>query len=382
MSWKRVIYAVVIVVVAGLSATMGAVAGGSAVYRAISQGQSPAPSIPVLSEAPKANPASTLIINTTEIDTTITRVVEQVGPAVVTVVSTVPGQTMFFGQASDQTVSGSGVFISDQGYILTNNHVIEGAKHLVVILSDGSQQDATLVGADAYADLAVLKVDGPVPAFATLGNSDLLKSGETVIAIGSPLGDFKNTVTVGVVSATGRSIEANQGYSMEGMIQTDAAINQGNSGGPLVNLAGEVVGINTLIVRSSGSGTVAEGLGFANSSNTAQAIVTQILEHGYVARPYLGIRWQQITPDIAAAYNLPVQWGVYITQLVPNSPASDAGFQRGDIITRIGEISLDSSHSYINALFQYQPGQQVQVQVVRGNKTIELSVKLGQSSST
>ena len=142
---------------------------------------------------------------------------------------------------------------------------------------------------------------------ATLGNSDVLNPGETVIAIGSPLGDFKNTVTVGVVSATGRSIDTGNGYTIDGLIQTDAAINQGNSGGPLVNLAGEVIAINTLIVRNSGSGTVAEGLGFAIPINTAQAVADQIIQNGYISRPYMGINFQPITPDIANAYNLPVQ---------------------------------------------------------------------------
>ena len=143
---------------------------------------------------------------------------------------------------------------------------------LTIILADGSQETAKIVGTDQYSDIAVLKSSGKVPAVATLGNSDVLNPGESVIAIGSPLGDFKNTVTVGVVSATGRSIDTGSGYSIDNLIQTDAAINQGNSGGPLVNLAGEVIAINTLIVRNSGSGTVAEGLGFAIPIDTAKAV--------------------------------------------------------------------------------------------------------------
>jgi len=165
----------------------------------------------------------------------------------------------------------------------------------------------------------------------------VLNPGEMVIAIGSPLGDFKNTVTVGVVSATGRSIDTGQGYQIEGLIQTDAAINQGNSGGPLVNLASEVIGINTLIVRGSGIGAIAEGLGFAIPANTARAVAEQIMQKGYFSRPYMGIRWQSITPNIAAAYNLPVQWGVYVTEVTTGSPASKADLQPGDIITRIGD---------------------------------------------
>jgi 2-alkenal reductase len=334
-----------------------------------------------VSEAAIREPTS-LGIDTTQAETAITRAVKQVGPAVVTVVGTIPGQRTFFGQTADQTVSGSGVFISDQGYILTNNHVVEGTVKLSIILSDGSQQTAEVVGTDQYADLAVLKSNGSVPAMAVLGNSDGLTPGETVIAIGSPLGTFKNTVTVGVISATGRSIDTDQGYQIEDLIQTDAAINQGNSGGPLVNLQGQVVGINTLVVRSSDSGAIAEGLGFAVPVNTARAVAEQIMQKGYFSRPYLGIRWQSITPSIAAWYRLPVEWGVYVVEVIPGSPAERAGIQAGDIVTRIGEASIGEENSYVNSLFQHQPGDRVEVEVVRGNQAVQLQVTLGDASAS
>ena len=147
-------------------------------------------------------------------------------------------------------------------------------------------------------------------------------------------------------------------------MQTDAAINQGNSGGPLVNLAGEVIGINTLIVRGSGSGAVAEGLGFAIPIDTAQAVAAQIIEKGYFSHPFLGITYQPITPAIARAYDLPVQWGVYVSRVAANSPASEAGLQRGDIITSVGGIALDETHSYLNTLYTYKPGDKVTLKVV------------------
>jgi 2-alkenal reductase len=213
-----------------------------------------------------------------------------------------------------------------------------------------------------------------------LGNSDLLKPGETVIAIGSPLGEFKNTVTAGVISATGRALDTGQGYVMEDLIQTDAAINQGNSGGPLVNLAGEVIGINTLVVRGSGfSSAVAEGLGFALPANTARIIGEQIIQTGYFARPYLGVDWQAINPRIAARFDLPVQWGAYVAEVYRNGPAEQAGIRQGDIITRIGEGSIDEEYSYVNALFARQPGEQVTVEVVRGNERLEIQVTLGEA---
>jgi 2-alkenal reductase len=207
----------------------------------------------------------------------------------------------------------------------------------------------------------------------------VLKPGASVIAIGSPLGNFKNTVTVGVVSATGRAIDTGNGYQIEDLIQTDAAINHGNSGGPLVNLAGQVVGVNTLVVRNTNSGDVAEGLGFAIPVNTAQAVAQQILEKGYFARPYLGISFQPVNPEIAAMYNLPAKWGVYVTRVSANSPAGEAGLQQGDIITKIGDVALDESHSYVNTLFKFQPGDQVTLAVVRGNDTVQVQVTLGEA---
>src|SRR5512138_2621242 len=309
MTVRRTLYILLVMVIAGGSALTGAVAGGAVVYRTLQQpGKLPAPIQEAL-PANNTNPNQTLTLDTTNIDTSITQAVQKVGPAVVTVVGTIPGQMTFFGVTGDQTVSGTGFFISDQGYILTNNHVVEGTKEVNIVLSDGSQETATIVGTDPYADIAVLKTEGKVPAVATLGNSDKLDPGESVIAIGSPLGDFKNTVTVGVVSATGRSIDTGNGYTIENLIQTDAAINHGNSGGPLVNLAGDVIGINTLIVRNTNNGDVAEGLGFAIPISTAQAVAQQIIQQGYFARPYLGISYQPINPDIASRYNLATQWG-------------------------------------------------------------------------
>ncbi len=367
-----------------LSRTGGAIAGGIAVYRALRPGEGavielPSPAI----EATASNDGGqdqVLQVDTTEVETSITQAVEKIGPAVVTVVGTIPGQVTFFGRTSPETVSGSGVFISSEGYLLTNNHVVEGTTEVAIILSDGSQQPATIVGTDPFADLAVLKTDSPAPATATLGNSDVLNPGEMVIAIGSPLGDFRNTVTVGVVSATGRSIDTGKGYQIENLIQTDAAINQGNSGGPLVNLAGEVIGINTLVVRGSGYGTVAEGLGFAVPVSTAQAVAEQIIAKGYFSRPYMGIRWQLITPRVARAYDLPVDWAIYVTEVVADSPASLADLRPGDLITRIGDVTIDENHSYINALFQYNPGDQVVVEVVRDGQTIQVQVVLGETS--
>ncbi len=324
-------------------------------------------------------PARRLVLNNTDVETAITKSVQKVGPAVVTVVGTIPGQTTFFGPTGDQTVSGSGFFISDQGYVVTNNHVVEGTKEVSIVLSDGTEEKASVVGTDIYSDIAVLKAGGKVPAVASLGNSDKLNPGKSVIAIGSPLGNFKNTVTVGVVSATGRSIDTGNGYQIEDLIQTDAAINHGNSGGPLVDLAGEVIGINTLVVRNSGMGDVAEGLGFAIPINTAQVVAQQIIQKGYFTRPYMGISFQPIDPNIAARYNLPAQWGVYITKVAAGGPASQAGLQQGDIITKIGDVTLDDTHSYVNTLFTFKPGDTISLNVMRNGQDTPVQITLGEA---
>jgi serine protease Do len=379
MSLKRVLYAFFVILVAGMSAIVGAFAGGTAAYRAVQNRSSLPATIQQAIPASNIDPSQTFNLNTADVETAITQSVKEVGPAVVTVVGTIPGQMTFFGVTGDQTVSGTGFFITDQGYILTNNHVVEGTQQVNIVLSDGTQQSATIVGTDQYSDIAVLKTDGKVPAVVSLGNSDKLDPGESVIAIGSPLGDFKNTVTVGVVSATGRSIDSGKGYTIDNLIQTDAAINHGNSGGPLVDLAGEVIGINTLIVRDTGSGDVAEGLGFAIPISTAQAVAQQIIQQGYFARPYMGINFQPINPDIAARYNLPAKWGAYVTQVESGSPAAQAGLAENDIITRVGDITLDDTHSYINALFTYKPGDTIPLVIMRNGQETQLQVTLGEA---
>mgnify|MGYP000974200504 CR=1 FL=1 len=384
MNKSKLFYLVLVILLAGASSLAGLAVGGFAVYRilTVNNDDTAALSQPTADSISSYEPIEQKVdITSVDVETAVTNSVQKIAPTVVTVVGTVTYQTFPFGQPAEQTVSGSGVFISEDGYILTNNHVVEGTNTLNIILSDGSEQEVVIVGTDKFSDIAVLKTEGTVPAYAELGNSDNMDPGESVIAIGSPLGEFMNTVTVGVISATGRSIDTGEGYQIEGLLQTDAAINVGNSGGPLVNLAGEVIGINTLIVRSSGSGTVAEGLGFAVPSNTAGAIATQIIEKGFFARPNLGIAIQAITPQLARMYRLPVEYGAYITQLQDGSPADVAGLQVGDIITSIGGTAIDSSNSYINILFRFNPGEQIVIEFVRNNTLQEVQVELAGSGT-
>lgn len=341
--------------------------------------------------ASMATPATTATVDTNaalavrpavtvvgDVNSASVQAVQKVQPAVVTVINTQPAQRVFsfFGtQIQQPTSSGSGVIISPQGYIVTNNHVIENHESLQVIYADGRKAPAKLVGADPYADVAVIKVEGEVPAVATLGDSDSLQIGENVIAIGSALGDFKNTVTAGVISAKGRSLDTGEGFSLENMLQTDAAINHGNSGGPLINLAGQVIGINTAIVRGSGlGGDVAEGLGFSIPSNTVSEIASQLISKGYYERPFLGIRWQAITPEIARANGLPMDWGVYVQMVEAGTAADNAGLRSGDIITQIGQYEINDENTFFSVLNRFKVGESSTLKVWRDGQTLELPV--------
>ena len=304
--------------------------------------------------------------------------VRRAGPAVVTVITTLARQP---GQRSqvEPTASGSGIILDKSGHILTNNHVIDGQQKITIIFANGEQAEAKLVGGDSLADLAVMKVDAPVPAVAVLGDSDALTPGEQVLAIGSALGDFRNTVTSGIVSGLGRRLPGVD-YRMEDLIQTDAAINHGNSGGPLVNLAGQVIGINVAIYRGSdvtGEGTV-EGVGFAIPVDTAKIVAEQLISSGKVTRSYIGISYQMLTPQLASYYKVGQPQGAYVTSVVANSPASKAGMQEQDIIVAIDDRALNDTNSLFATLLRYKPGDVVKLKIQRGAKEVTTQLTLGE----
>ena len=381
MSLTKRNFILMILLVAGVSALVGGLAGGWLVSQSqtISLEESQDLMDDVVAEPSSfASEDNTFMVVDTNIETSITGVVQQVGPAVVTVLGTVDVSSGE-GETSPSDVSGSGVFITGDGYLVTNEHVVDGARDFRVVLQDGRVLDASLIGSDVFSDLAVLKTEEPSPAVAALGNSDLLDPGEAVVAIGSPLGMFMNSVTRGVVSGVGRSINSGRGYVIEDLIQTDAAINQGNSGGPLVNLAGEVIGINNLVVRGSGRGSVAEGLGFAIPSNTVRAVTNQIIETGDFLRPYLGVQWQPINPGVSSTYNLPADWGVYVFGVQEGGPAAEAGVLENDIIIRVGDIVLGAEQPFINVLYEYHPGDNLQIGLLRDGEEINLELVAGGS---
>ena len=279
---------------------------------------------------------------------------------------------------------GSGVIIDDQGHILTNNHVIEGAAGVVVRLTDGREFDAQVVGTDPRTDLAVVQIQGDNLPVAKLGASGDLQVGEWVVAIGNALGLVGGpTVTVGVVSAVGRTVQEppsgnRQGTFLFDVIQTDAAINPGNSGGPLINLDGEVVGINTLGAGSAGQVPV-QGISFAIAIDTALPLAQEMIQTGTVTHPYVGISYVPLNPAVASQLGAPVSKGVAIGQVEPGSPAEAAGMQAGDIITAIDGSAIEGESDLPAALDAHNVGDEVAFTVLRDGSEIAITVVLGEA---
>jgi len=269
---------------------------------------------------------------------------------------------------------GTGVIVSPDGYILTNNHVVEGADSVSVKLSDNRTFDAKVVGTDPKTDVAVLKIDAKGLTTAKLGDSDALQVGEWVAAVGNPFG-LTSTITAGIVSAKGRSQVAITDY--EDFIQTDAAINPGNSGGPLVNLAGEVVGINTAIASSTGG---YQGVGFAIPINMAKTIMESLIHEGRVVRGFLGVGIQPLNQGLADSFGYHGTKGALVGEVSPNGPAAKAGFKQGDIIERFDGRDVTTVNQLRNLVASTKPGTRVSAEVFRNGDEKTLNVKLGELS--
>jgi 2-alkenal reductase len=302
---------------------------------------------------------------------------KKVGPATVTITSThSEGPT----PAPTSQALGTGIIFDSEGHILTNDHVVAAGNTFTVLFASGKTQVvARLVGRDPLDDLAVLKVDDKVPAVAEFGSSTDLQPGQMVLAIGSALGDFRNTVTSGVISALHRTLGGTS--EMDDMLQTDAAINHGNSGGPLVNLSGQVIGVNTAIAGTDpGSGDIAQGIGFAIPSNRARDIALQILAHGTVQHPFIGVTYRGIDSQLQAAQSLPVDHGAQVSSVTTGSPADKAGIKKGDIILAIDGKTIDADNTLSGLLRKHNPGEQVKLTVLRpgSNSNLTIEVTLGQ----
>ncbi len=303
---------------------------------------------------------------------------KKVGPATVTITSTSSsGGASATGAAGGEAL-GTGVIFDTDGHIITNDHVVAAGDTFTVLFAQGkSPIKAKLTGRDPLDDIAVLKVDGKVPGVAEFGSSADLQPGQQVLAIGSALGDFRNTVTAGVISALHRTLGGTS--EMDDMLQTDAAINHGNSGGPLVNLSGQVIGINTAIAGTDpGSGDVAQGIGFAIPSNRVRDIALQILAHGTVPHPYIGITYRAIDSQLQAAQNLPVDHGALVSNVTAGSPADKAGIKKGDIVLAIEGQDIDADNTLFSLLSKHNPGDKVKLTILRGGKNSTVEVTLGQ----
>lgn len=314
----------------------------------------------------------------------ITTVADSVSDSVVSIL-TETRTSSYWGQDSSSTAAGSGMIISSDGYVLTNKHVIENASSIYVVLDDGTTyDDVDVVATDPLSDVAFLKINGahdlsPI----ALGDSTTLSVGQQVIAIGNALGVYSNTVTSGIISGTGRSITAtDSSYStyetLTDMIQTDAAINAGNSGGPLVNAAGEAIGINTAVSADG------DNVGFAIPIASVKGMVKQLLETGSAQRSYLGLTYITLTPEIAEAYHLDTDTGAYVSSgsssspaVLAGGPADAAGIKDGDIIVSVNGVEVGAAGSVTTLIGAYAPGDTVQLMTIRDGKERAVNVTLG-----
>jgi serine protease Do len=272
---------------------------------------------------------------------------------------------------------GSGVIVSSDGTILTNNHVVEGATDIKVFLSDKREFQAKVIGTDPKTDIAVLKIDATRLPTLPLGDSNQLQVGDLIFAIGDPFG-VGETATMGIVSATGRGGFGIENY--ENFIQTDAAINPGNSGGAMIDIHGNLVGINTAILSHGGNGGEGgnEGVGFAIPVSMAKPVMDQILTHGKVVRGYLGIHIQEVTPELARAFGLKQGGGVLVGDVAPNTPAANAGLKKGDVILQLNGETVDAPNQLQVQIAQFAPGTNVKLQIWRNGGTQDVSLKLAE----
>lgn len=307
----------------------------------------------------------------------VEKVVEKASPAVVSVVTRQVYLDIFRGPVSEESAIGTGFVVDGRGLILTNKHVVENENATyTVVLPDEKAYEVKTIARDPLNDLAILKIEAAVLPVLVLGDSAKVRVGQSVVAIGNALGRFSNTVTTGVISGIGRGITAGSGFgaseTLEDVFQTDAALNPGNSGGPLLNLAGEVIGINVAISQTG------ENIGFAIPINLAQRTLEGYQKTGRISQPFLGVSYQMVTEDLAKMRRLPV--GAFVERVVSGSGAEKAGLESGDIITKIDGVSLDKRRPLSKIIRQHQVGDTLTLTVDRSGKELTLRVTLGESA--
>ena len=283
--------------------------------------------------------------------------------------------TNFWGQQTTGAAAGSGFIFTDDGYILTNYHVVEGATSITVSTYDGTSYDASLIGYDESNDVAVLKIDATGLTPVVIGDSDKLNVGDSVVAIGNPLGELTFSQTSGIVSALNREVTMSSGTTMD-LIQTDCAINSGNSGGALFNMYGEVIGITNAKYSSSSSSSSAsiDNIGFAIPIDQVYGIVTSIIENGYIEKPYIGVSVMSVSEE-TQKYGLPS--GASVQSVTKDSPAEEAGLQVNDIITKVGDTEITTSNELVKAIRATNPGDELELTVYRQGETLTLTITVG-----
>ena len=343
------------------------------------------PSTAGAAASPAASPDNGRVVRIDE-TSAVVDAAARVSPAVVRITATGVTTDPFGGSIPSQGV-GSGIIYDSGGWILTNRHVVQTspgqiASQLTVELKDGHQYTGTVYGIDTLTDLAIVKIDATNLSAAPIGTSADIKVGQLAIAIGSPLGTYSNSVTSGIISGTGRSVVVDTGARLTNLIQTDAAINPGNSGGPLLDAAGEVIGINTAVAQNS------SGIGFAIPIDIARPVMSQALAGKPLVRPYLGVRFETIDLQVKAEEHLTVDQGALLlsspdqsgtTQpaIIPGGPAEAAGLKDGDVITAVESQAIDAEHPLDLVLSGYAPGQTISLTVLRGSSTLTIKLTLG-----
>ncbi len=381
-SHARLFKLLIVMITLLLTATACQISAPSASPPQTTASASPAPSSSSSSTAPAP-------VATGDFQEAIRQVVQRVKPAVVQITSqqSQPGQ--FNEPFTVPSGVGSGIIYDNQGHILTNNHVVDGAQQFLVTLPDGRTfKDAKLIGNDPQTDLAVIQISGDNLPVAELGDSDQLQVGDWVVAIGNALGlPGGPTVTQGVVSALDRTAQEpgdgtrSSGPYLFGVIQTDAPINPGNSGGPLANLAGQVIGINTLVAGQAEPGVQAQGIGFAISMATAKPIADELVANGKVVHPYMGIGYVPLNPGSAAQMSVSNEHGALVQRIEPNSPASQAGVQARDVITEIDGQELKDESALPKTVSSHKPGDKITLTVIRDGKSMQIPLTLGEMPS-
>lgn len=303
----------------------------------------------------------------------IAAVVAQVKPSVAAINTEVITYDIF-NRPSTRQGAGSGWIIDEDGIIVTNNHVIAGARSITATLADGRTFPASLVGADALSDLAILKIDADNLVSASVGSSSQLVVGDWVVAIGNALG-LGISAKEGIISRLGVSIKVSSGQTLDNLLETSAAINPGNSGGPLVNMAGEVIGITSVKIVT----VEVEGIGYAISMDTAAPIIEELVQYGYITRPWFGVILTDIDQWLVLRYQLAVNQGVFVTEVAPGSPAAKAGVQPQDVIVGFGDQEITSAGELVLVIHESQIGQEVEITFWRGDTKMTISVTLAES---